>query len=84
MALSYRTRKRLAIVLLLLALPAYIIVTVTLVNLFDRPPFLLEIAIYVGLGLLWILPLKRLFLGIGLPEPASRKAEEGDGRSSGA
>ncbi len=76
MELSFRTRKRLAVIVLLLALPAYIVAAVTLVNLFSRPPFLLEIAIYLGLGLLWILPLKRLFLGIGLPDPAPREAEE--------
>ena len=83
MALSYRTRKRLAILVLVLALPAYIVAAVTLVNLFDRPPFLLEIGIYVGLGLVWILPLKRLFLGIGLPEPAPQQGPEGKGGEAG-
>ena len=69
MALSYRSRKRLALAVLVLGLPAYIVVAVTLVNLIERPSLLLELGIYVGLGVLWILPLRPLFLGIGQPDP---------------
>lgn len=69
MALSYRTRKRLALAVLVLGLPAYIVVAVSLVNLIDRPSLLVELGIYVGLGVLWILPLRPLFLGIGQPDP---------------
>ncbi|WP_417627519.1 DUF2842 domain-containing protein [Pararhodobacter aggregans] len=69
MALSYRTRKRLSVLILLVALPAYIIVAITLVGLFDRPPFLLELAIYVGLGVIWAFPLKAIFKGVGQPDP---------------
>lgn len=69
MALSYRTRKRLALAVLVLGLPAYIVVSVSLVNLIERPSLLVELAIYVGLGVLWILPLRPLFLGIGQPDP---------------
>jgi Protein of unknown function (DUF2842) len=69
MALSYRTRKRLALAVLVLGLPAYIVVAVTLVNLIERPSLLVELGIYVGLGVLWILPLRPIFLGIGQPDP---------------
>ncbi|PTX02531.1 DUF2842 domain-containing protein [Pararhodobacter aggregans] len=69
MALSYRTRKRLSVLILLVALPAYIVVAITLVGLFDRPPFLLELAIYVGLGVIWAFPLKAIFKGVGQPDP---------------
>ena len=75
MALSYRTRKRLALVVLVLGLPAYIVAAVSLVNLFERPSLLLELAIYVGLGVLWILPLRPLFLGIGQPDPDEKPPE---------
>ncbi len=74
MALSWKTRRRLAILILLVALPAYVVAAVSVVNLFERPPFLLELAVYVGLGIVWILPLKRIFLGIGQAEPPAPPA----------
>ncbi len=69
MALSYKTRKRLSILLLLVWLPAYIVAAVKLVSLIDRPPILLELALYIGLGILWALPFRRIFLGVGQPDP---------------
>lgn len=71
MALSYKARKRLALVVLVVALPAYIVAAVTLVGLFDRPPILLELGIYIALGVVWTLPLKALFKGLGKPDPDS-------------
>lgn len=73
MALSYKARKRLSLLVLLVALPAYIVVAVSIVNLFDRPSILVELAIYVGLGVLWALPMKPLFKGIGQPDPDAEK-----------
>ncbi len=72
MALSYRTRRRLSLVVLIVALPAYIVAAVSLVGLFDRPPFLLELAIYVGLGVVWAIPLKAVFKGVGQGDPDDR------------
>ncbi len=69
MALTYKTRRRLALLVLCVGLPVYIVLAVTLVNLIDRPSVLVELAIYVGLGFLWMMPLKPLFLGIGQPDP---------------
>lgn len=67
--MTYRGRKKLALIVLLLALPLYIAAALWLVSRFDRPPMLLELAIYVGLGIAWALPLRRLFLGLGKPDP---------------
>jgi Protein of unknown function (DUF2842) len=67
--LSYKARKRLALAVLVIGLPAYVVLAVTLVNLIERPSLLVELAIYVGLGVLWILPLRPLFMGIGQPDP---------------
>jgi hypothetical protein len=67
--MTYRWRKRLSAIVLVLGLPLYVIVAVWLVDQFDRPPMALELAIYVGLGFLWAFPLKRLFRGIGKPDP---------------
>lgn len=73
MALSWKSRRRLSLLVLLVALPAYIVVAVTLVALIEvrlgRPPFLLELAIYIGLGVLWALPLKAVFKGVGQADP---------------
>jgi len=67
--MTFKARKRLAIAVLVIGLPLYIIVAVAVVGLFERPPILLELAIYVGLGFLWMLPLRRLFLGVARPDP---------------
>lgn len=69
MALRYKTRKRLALLVLFIGLPLYIIVAVNLVGVFDRPPILLELFIYVALGVMWAFPLKAVFKGIGQPDP---------------
>jgi hypothetical protein len=69
MALSYKARRRWSLLILLIGLPLYIIVALNVVALFNRPPILLELAIYIGLGVLWVFPLKRVFLGIGQADP---------------
>jgi predicted membrane channel-forming protein YqfA (hemolysin III family) len=65
MALSYKSRRRLSLLILLVGLPAYVIVSVTIIGLFDRPPFWLELVIYLVLGVLWALPFKAVFKGVG-------------------
>ena len=69
MAVSYKSRRRLALLLLVVGLPAYIIVAVTIMNLLDRPAIWIELAVYVGLGVLWVLPFKAVFKGIGQADP---------------
>ena len=72
MALTYKTRRRLALLVLCVGLPAYIVVAVSLVAMIERPSLLIELAIYVGLGILWIVPLRPLFFGIGQPDPNAK------------
>ncbi|MBF9031410.1 DUF2842 domain-containing protein [Rhodobacterales bacterium HKCCE3408] len=72
MALSYKTRRRLSLLILLIGLPLYIGAAVFLVSLFDRPGVLLELAIYVGLGILWALPFRAVFRGVGQADPEAR------------
>ena len=69
MTLSYKARKRLSLLILVIALPLYIVVVVNVLALFDRPPFWLELAVYVILGIIWALPLKAVFRGVGQPDP---------------
>ena len=69
MALSYKARRRWSLVILLIGMPAYIVVAVTLVNWIDRPSILVELIVYVVLGVLWALPFKFIFRGVGQADP---------------
>lgn len=77
MALGYKTRKRLALLALLVGLPAYIIVAVSVVNMAEARwgmmPWWGSLAVYVGLGVLWALPLKPVFTGVGQPDPDTKR-----------
>ncbi|MGX0978017.1 uncharacterized protein (DUF983 family) [Roseovarius sp. MBR-51] len=73
MPLSYKARKRWSLVVLLIGLPAYVVAAVSLVNWMDRPSIWVELLIYVGLGFVWIVPLKRVFIGVGQPDPDAPK-----------
>ncbi|MGB1154764.1 MAG: DUF2842 domain-containing protein, partial [Paracoccaceae bacterium] len=69
MALSYKARRRWSLVILLIGLPLYVVVAVGVIGLFNRPPIWLELLIYVSLGVLWALPFKFIFRGIGQADP---------------
>jgi Protein of unknown function (DUF2842) len=69
MALSYKARRRWALLILLIGLPLYVVIAVNVIDLFDRPSMLVEMAVYVGLGVLWALPFRFIFLGIGQADP---------------
>ena len=85
MAMSHKARKRWSLVILLVGLPAYIVVAVTVLNLLGRPPFAVELLVYIVLGIVWALPFRAVFRGIGQPDPnAPRDADDGeDGARSG-
>ncbi|MEL7140533.1 MAG: DUF2842 domain-containing protein [Pseudomonadota bacterium] len=74
--MTYRNRKRLALLILVVGLPIYGFLAVTIVTLFDRPPVAVELAIYVTLGIAWALPFRSIFRGIGQEPPP----EEGGGQ----
>ena len=63
-----RTRKRLAYLILLVGLPAYVVVAVTILNALNRPPIWVEFAVYVVLGILWALPFRAVFRGLARPD----------------
>lgn len=69
MTLSYKARKRWSLVILVIGLPVYLVVAVTVVGLFERPPIWLELGIYLGLGVAWALPFKAVFKGVGKADP---------------
>ncbi|MFN3642061.1 MAG: DUF2842 domain-containing protein [Gemmobacter sp.] len=78
MTLSYKARRRWSLVILLVGMPLYIVAAVTLMTWLDRPPVWLEFLIYLALGILWALPFRFVFRGIGQtdPEAADREAKD--------
>ena len=62
---SYRLKKFLAILVLLLWLPIYIVLVLNILALFERPSLVVELLVYVIAGVLWALPFKALFKGVG-------------------
>lgn len=81
MALSYKARRRWTLVVLLLGLPLYIMASVTVLNWLGRPPFLVELMVYVVLGVVWAFPFKFVFHGIGQADPGAPKDRENDPKS---
>jgi hypothetical protein len=73
MALTYRARRRWSLIILLVGLPAYIFVAVSIVNMIERPSVLVELLIYIALGFAWALPFRFVFRGIGKPDPEKTK-----------
>ncbi|MEL7259507.1 MAG: DUF2842 domain-containing protein [Pseudomonadota bacterium] len=72
MALPYKTRRKLSLLILLIALPLYIVVAVNLTDWLRARfeiGFLTELLVFVVLGIIWIVPLKSVFLGVGQADP---------------
>ncbi len=67
--MTYRTKRILSLLILLVGLPLYIVVATTVVGWIERPHIVLEVAIYVVLGFLWALPFKAVFKGVGREDP---------------
>lgn len=70
--MTYKNRKRLALFVLVIGLPAYIVLAVTIMSEANRFPMVIEFLIYVVLGIAWVFPLKWVFSGIGQPDPDAR------------
>ena len=69
MALSYKARRRWALVILLIGMPAYIVAAVSVVNMIERPSIWVELLVYVALGIVWALPFNFIFRGVGQADP---------------
>ncbi len=76
MSLSYKARKRWALIILLVGLPVYVITAVTIVSVLERPHWTVEFGIYLGLGLIWALPFKFIFKGIGQADPDAPRQDD--------
>ncbi|MDR0807681.1 MAG: DUF2842 domain-containing protein [Gemmobacter sp.] len=82
MALSYRTRRRLSLLILIVGLPLYIALVWGIMGALDRPPIWLEFVIYIVLGFLWMLPFKFVFKGVGQADPDTHPVDQ-PGEQSG-
>jgi len=76
MKLSWKTRRRWSLVILLVGLPVYIIAAISIINMLDRPPFWIELVVYVVIGFAWILPFKFVFRGVGQADPDAGEDDE--------
>lgn len=72
MALGYKGRKRLALFILLVGMPAYVVLAVSLMGHIQRLPLWAEVPAYIVLGVAWILPFKKVFLGVGQVDPDAK------------
>jgi uncharacterized membrane protein YbhN (UPF0104 family) len=76
--MTYRTRKRLALLILVVGLPLYLVAAVTILGMFERPNVWVELVIYVLLGILWALPFRAVFRGTARPDPDGPDPEADD------
>jgi hypothetical protein len=71
--MTYRARRRWSLLILLVGLPLYIVAAVTAMNWLDarfgRMPIWAEVAVYVALGIVFFVPFRRVFRGIGQADP---------------
>jgi len=76
MELSYKARRRWSLIILLVGLPLYIMATISILALMGRPPIWVELLVYIVLGILWALPFKFVFKGIGQKDPDQDATEQ--------
>jgi predicted membrane channel-forming protein YqfA (hemolysin III family) len=77
--MSYKSRRRWALIILLVGMPLYIVLAVTVLNWMDRPALWVEVLVYVALGVMWAIPFRSVFRGIGQADPAAQvKDGQGD------
>jgi hypothetical protein len=69
MNINYKNRRRISLILLLVGLPVYVILAINILAFFERPSILFEVIIYLSLGIIWALPFKFIFKGIGQADP---------------
>ncbi len=82
MALSYKTRRRLSLLVLIVGLPVYIGLAWYILSLFERPSVFVELLVYAVLGIVWAIPLKAVFIGVGQADP-DQVAQDADRAARG-
>jgi hypothetical protein len=69
MPLSYKSRKRWSLVVLLVGLPVYIAAVWFILSLIEGWNVWLQMGICLAFSILWAFPLKAVFLGVGQADP---------------
>ncbi|SEW22398.1 Protein of unknown function [Cognatiyoonia koreensis] len=67
--MTYKARRRWSLFILVVGLPAYIVLVVTLMSNTTEWPRAVQFVLYVVLGVAWVFPLKFVFKGIGQSDP---------------
>lgn len=79
MALTHRARRAWSLVILLVGLPLWIVLAVTGVDWLreqtGRPVWWLEFLIFIALGIVWALPFRGIFRGVGRDDPDAAPRE---------
>lgn len=74
---GYKARKRLALLVLLVGLPAYVVAVITVLNwtgrAWGRLPLWAEVPLYAVLAFAWAIPFRGLFRGVGQADPGAGK-----------
>jgi hypothetical protein len=80
MVLSHKAKRRWSLFILIFGVPIYIVMAVTLIDLLrdmmGRPSILVELGVFVVLGVLWAFPLKAIFKGVGQDDPNAPAEDE--------
>lgn len=69
MALSHKAKRRWSLVILLVGLPVWIVLASSVMTWAGRPPILVELLVYMALGVVWALPFRSVFRGVGQAPP---------------
>jgi len=69
MALSYKARKRWSLFVLMIGLPVYIAAIWYLMSWLEGWPVWLQLVIGLVFSIIWVFPLKAIFLGVGKADP---------------
>ena len=75
MALSYKSRRRWSLFLLLVWLPVYVVIAISVLALMGDLNKYLAILVYAVLGVAWAFPFKFVFQGIGKTEDGQKEVE---------
>ena len=67
--MDYKTKRKLSLLILLVGLPLYSVLVVTVMAFLVNLPTFLELFIYVFWGIIWVFPLKVVFRGVGQSDP---------------
>ena len=76
MALSHRAKRRWSLLILLVGLPIWIVVASSVMTALGRPPILVELLVYMILGVAWALPFRSVFRGVGQADPDATRDDE--------